>query len=66
MSITVSPVAITVPFDNNANGFTSTNVQTAIEEAKNAASAGFNENKLLTSMQYDVLVDMDGNVLRGS
>jgi hypothetical protein len=66
MSITVSPVAITVPFDNTANGFTSTNVQKAIEEAKNATSVGFDENKLLTSAQYEVLVDMDGNVLRGS
>lgn len=34
----VSPVAGSVPFDNSSNGFTSDEVQSAIEEAKAAAS----------------------------
>lgn len=29
----ISPVAVAIPFDNSTNGFTATNVQTAIEEA---------------------------------
>jgi hypothetical protein len=60
-----TPVAVSVPFDNSTNGFTSTNVQTAIEEAR-VASSGFDENKILTSAVFEVLVDSNGNVLRGS
>jgi hypothetical protein len=63
--IQATPVAVSVPFDNSTNGFTSTNVQTAIEEAK-TASSGFDENKILTSAAYEVLIDFNGNVLRGS
>jgi hypothetical protein len=60
-----TPVAQSIPFDNSTNGFTSTNVQTAIEEAKTATS-GFDENKILTSHNYEVLVNQQGNVLKGS
>jgi len=35
-----SPVAKGIPFDNSTNGFTSTEVQAAIEEAKAAAVSG--------------------------
>jgi hypothetical protein len=66
MSRSPTPVASSVPFDNGTNGFTASDVQTAIEEAKNVATIGFDENKILTSALYDVLVDMNGNVLRGS
>lgn len=33
-SVFMSPVAITIPFDNSTNGFIATNVQTGIEEAR--------------------------------
>lgn len=36
----VTQVARGTPFDNSTNGFTSTDVQNAIEEAKNASSFG--------------------------
>jgi hypothetical protein len=35
-----SQVAISIPFDNSTNGFTASNAQAAIEEAKAAASGG--------------------------
>lgn len=38
--IYVTPVAKSTPFDNSSNGFTATDVQTAIEEAKTIAIAG--------------------------
>lgn len=40
-TIKVSDVAKAVPFDNTTNGFSSTNVQNAIEEIKSSASPGF-------------------------
>lgn len=39
--IKVSPVARSTPFDNTSNGFTSDNVQGAIEEIGASASPGF-------------------------
>ena len=43
--VTITPVAKATPFDNSTNGFTSTDVQAAIEELKNnatnSASPGF-------------------------
>jgi hypothetical protein len=39
-----TPVASSVPFDNGSNGFTSTDVQTAIEEAKASAVSGNEEH----------------------
>ena len=35
------PVARGVPFDNSSNGFTSSDIQGAIEEVKSSASPGF-------------------------
>jgi hypothetical protein len=35
---TASPVATSIPFDNTTNGFASTNVQDAVNEAKVAAA----------------------------
>lgn len=32
--VQATPVAVSVPFNNSTNGFTATNVQTAIEEAR--------------------------------
>lgn len=40
-NITKSSVAISIPFDNSTNGFTATEVQSAIEEVKSSASPGF-------------------------
>lgn len=40
-NITKSSVAKSIPFDNSTNGFTSTEVQSAIEELKSSASPGF-------------------------
>ena len=37
IKIKVSPVSKSLPFDNSTNGFTSTDAQTAIEEAKQSA-----------------------------
>ena len=37
-AIRVSQVAVSTPFNNATNGFTATNVQAAIEEAKNSLS----------------------------
>ena len=34
----ITPVALSVPFDNSSNGFTSATVQGAIEELKNSAT----------------------------
>jgi hypothetical protein len=65
--IQATPVAVTVPFNNSTNGFTASNVQTAIEEAKASGGSGsYDENKILTSANFEVLVSADGNVLRGS
>ena len=36
-----TPVARSTPFDNSTNGFTSTNVQGAIEEVQTSASPGY-------------------------
>lgn len=40
-NITKNSVAAGTPFDNSTNGFTSSNVQNAIEEIKSSASPGF-------------------------
>jgi hypothetical protein len=40
-NITKNSVAAGTPFDNSSNGFTSNNVQGAIEEIKSSASPGF-------------------------
>lgn len=40
-NITKNEVARSVPFDNSTNGFTATEVQSAIEEVKSSASPGF-------------------------
>lgn len=53
------PIAGVIPFDNTTNGYISDNVQQAIEESK------FNEDILLTDQFFDVLVDNEGNILRG-
>ena len=37
--IEISPVSKSVPFDNTTNGFTSTEAQSAIEEAKSVAAS---------------------------
>jgi len=39
--VTMSPVAQSVPFNNATNGFTSNNVQGAIEEARNSPAVNF-------------------------
>lgn len=39
--ISTTQVASSVPFDNSTNGFSSTDVQGAIEEIKSSASPGF-------------------------
>jgi hypothetical protein len=39
--VTKSPVARSIPFDNSTNGFTSIEVQGAIEEVKVTASPGY-------------------------
>jgi hypothetical protein len=65
--IQTTPVATAIPFSNSANGFTATNVQTAIEEAKASSGGGsYDENKILSSATFEVLLNADGNVLRGS
>lgn len=48
--------AITTPFDNSTNGFTSTNVQAAIEEAKSAATS---------KARYVVSAGFDGTASTG-
>jgi hypothetical protein len=40
-TIDITQVAKSTPFDNSVNGFTSTEVQSAIEEIKSSASPGF-------------------------
>ena len=40
-----SEIAESIPFDNDANGFTAEDVQAAIEEAGSSASPGFNFGK---------------------
>jgi hypothetical protein len=39
----ISPIASSVPFDNSSNGFTSTDVQSAIEEAGIGTGIGAEE-----------------------
>ena len=41
--VEVTPVAASVPFDNSTNGFSSTDVQAAIEEAKSSSSGLISE-----------------------
>lgn len=48
-SIKISPVAKSTPFDNSVNGFTSNNVQNAIEEIGASASPGFSFGRSGTS-----------------
>lgn len=48
-NIRVTEVASTIPFDNDTNGFSATDVQTAIEEIGASASPGFSFGRSGTS-----------------
>lgn len=54
--IDISPVSRSIPFDNTTNGFTSTEAQSAIEEAKNTAS---------DASRGPTLCGFDGNAATG-
>jgi len=63
--IQATPVAVTVPFDNSTNGFTATNVQTAIEEAKASGGGGsYDEDKIAVDYEGNVAVNYEFNVSR--
>jgi hypothetical protein len=57
-------IADSIVFDNSSNGFTATNIQSAIEEAK-VSSSSFDENLILIDNNFDVICDEQGNVLKG-
>ncbi len=75
MKVEIGPVASSIPFDNATNGFTSTEVQSAIEEVKNppsGVSPGFIFSKsggagngayLATGA---VLTDKTGQLIKGT
>lgn len=57
----ISPVAGGIPFNNATNGFTATNVQTAIEEAKNSiaySTASATGTVTTTSGTFSVMTTM--------
>lgn len=63
--VQATPVAITLPFNNASNGFTATNVQAAIEEAKTSSGGGsYDEDKIAIDYEGNVAVNYEFNVTR--
>lgn len=50
LAISTTPVAISIPFDNATNGFAATEVQSAIEEARNSPAVNFISTAVSTNM----------------